>query len=86
MVKSNRESGNGCSDIMVKHFSERIVRSGFKDTKKINKKDKIMMPGMEKDMLNGYALGADDYVTKPFSLPVLYAKAMALTGRARGEH
>ena len=39
---------------------------------------------MEEDMLNGYALGADDYVTKPFSLPVLYAKAMALTGREYG--
>ena len=26
---------------------------------------------MEEDELNGYALGADDYVTKPFSLPVL---------------
>ena len=39
---------------------------------------------MEEDMLNGYALGADDYVTKPFSLPVLYAKAMALTGRVQG--
>ncbi len=25
-----------------------------------------------------------DYVTKPFSLPVLYAKAMALMGRVRG--
>ena len=36
---------------------------------------------LEEDKLNGYALGADDYVTKPFSLPVLYAKAMALTGR-----
>ena len=34
---------------------------------------------LEEDMLNGYSLGADDYVTKPFSLPVLYAKAMALT-------
>lgn len=40
---------------------------------------------MEEDKLNGYALGADDYVTKPFSLPVLYAKAMALTGRVRGK-
>lgn len=40
---------------------------------------------MEEDMLNGYALGADDYVTKPFSLPVLYAKAMALTGRIQGD-
>ena len=37
---------------------------------------------LEEDKLNGYALGADDYVTKPFSLPVLHAKAMALTGRA----
>ncbi|MCI5870173.1 MAG: response regulator transcription factor [Dorea sp.] len=39
---------------------------------------------MEEDELNGYALGADDYVTKPFSLPVLYAKAMAMMGRLRG--
>ena len=39
---------------------------------------------LEEDKLNGYSLGADDYVTKPFSLPVLYAKAMALTGRAQG--
>lgn len=37
---------------------------------------------LEEDELNGYSLGADDYVTKPFSLPVLYAKAMALTRRA----
>ncbi len=39
---------------------------------------------LEEDMLNGYSLGADDYVTKPFSLPVLYAKATALTGRVQG--
>ena len=39
---------------------------------------------MEEDELNGYALGADDYVTKPFSLPILYAKAMAIMGRVRG--
>lgn len=39
---------------------------------------------LEEDKLNGYSLGADDYVTKPFSLPVLHAKAMALTGRVQG--
>lgn len=38
---------------------------------------------MEEDELNGYALGADDYVTKPFSLPVLHAKAIALLKRAK---
>lgn len=26
----------------------------------------------ESDILNGYALGCDDYVIKPFPLPVLY--------------
>lgn len=40
---------------------------------------------LEEDMLNGYSLGADDYVTKPFSLPVLYAKSMSLMSRVRGE-
>jgi len=35
----------------------------------------------EEDKLLGYALGADDYVTKPFTLSVLYAKTIALIKR-----
>ena len=38
----------------------------------------------EEDKLLGYELGADDYVTKPFSLSVLYAKLTALINRSRG--
>ncbi|MGN0204213.1 MAG: response regulator transcription factor [Coprococcus sp.] len=38
----------------------------------------------DEDKLNGYAMGADDYMTKPFSLPVLYAKSMALMSRMLG--
>ncbi len=38
----------------------------------------------EEDKLRGYALGADDYVTKPFSLAVLYAKTEALIRRRQG--
>lgn len=38
----------------------------------------------EQDKLMGYELGADDYITKPFSLPVLYAKVNALIRRAEG--
>ena len=38
----------------------------------------------EEDKLFGYELGADDYVTKPFSMSVLYAKAEALIKRSRG--
>ena len=40
--------------------------------------------GGEEDMLRGYALGCDDYVTKPFSLAVLLAKTQALIRRGRG--
>lgn len=38
----------------------------------------------EETKLKGYACGADDYVTKPFSLDVLYAKAEAMTKRYQG--
>ena len=39
----------------------------------------------EEDKLLGYELGADDYVTKPFSMAVLYAKLTALIKRSRGD-
>lgn len=35
----------------------------------------------EDDKLLGYELGADNYITKPFSMSVLYAKTMALIKR-----
>ena len=35
----------------------------------------------ESDKVLGLSMGADDYVVKPFSLPVLYARAEALVGR-----
>lgn len=38
----------------------------------------------EDDKLRGYELGADDYVTKPYSMAVLYAKCKALIARSRG--
>ena len=40
--------------------------------------------GNEEDVLRGYALGGDDYVTKPFSLALLFAKTAALIRRSRG--
>lgn len=38
----------------------------------------------QEDVLNGYALGCDDYIVKPFSLPVFYQKAEALIRRSKG--
>ena len=40
---------------------------------------------MEDDMLNGLDLGADDYITKPFSLKNLYARIQAVLRRSSGD-
>ncbi len=41
--------------------------------------------GSENNVLKGYATGCDDYVVKPFSLRLLYAKSLALLRRAKKE-
>lgn len=38
----------------------------------------------EQDIVNGYEVGADEYITKPVSMPVLSAKINALIKRYRG--
>ena len=62
---------------------------GFEICKKIRevKNTPIIMVSAKKDdidKIRGLGLGADDYITKPFSFPVLVAKAQALMRRARG--
>lgn len=36
------------------------------------------------DILTGYSLGCDDYIVKPFSMPVFYEKVNALIKRSKG--
>ncbi len=38
----------------------------------------------QRDILRGYALGCDDYIVKPFSLPVFYEKVIATIKRSKG--
>lgn len=38
----------------------------------------------EQDIVNGYEVGADEYITKPVSMPILMAKVNALIKRYRG--
>lgn len=62
---------------------------GFSVCKAIRKQSEIPIIFLtaksdEEDQMLGYAMGADDYITKPFSLGVLYAKVSALMKRAKG--
>lgn len=62
---------------------------GFTVCREIRKKSAVPILfltalGGEEDMLHGYALGADDYIPKPFSLAVLLAKTRAIVQRSRG--
>ncbi len=38
----------------------------------------------QEDILKGYTLGCDDYIVKPFSLPVFYEKVVATIKRSKG--
>lgn len=62
---------------------------GFELCKRIRKTNMVPVifltaRGREEDKLRGYLLGCDDYVVKPFSLAVLYAKVRALIKRDKG--
>ncbi len=66
--------GNGfavCEEIRQISIDTRIIFVTVKD--------------LESDILKGYNMGADDYVTKPFSLPVLLKKIAAVTNRMEKE-
>ena len=60
--------------------------SGFELCEALRKKSNcpivfLTALGSEDSILKGYGLGADEYVVKPFSLNVLYAKCLALLAR-----
>lgn len=60
--------------------------NGFEICKEIRKNMEIpviFLTALEAEnmQLRGYGCGADDYVTKPFSLPILFAKVNALNQR-----
>ena len=68
----NLPDGNGfdfCRDMKERHPETAVIFLTAND--------------MESDMLKGYELGADDYVTKPFPMSVFQKKVSALLARIR---
>ena len=63
--------------------------SGFKLAEKIRKERKLSVPiifltakDTENDTLTGFSLGADDYISKPFSIREVIARVKAVLNRA----
>lgn len=70
-------------DIMLPYLD------GFAVCKEVRKNDDIPIifitaRDSQEDVFRGYALGCDDYVVKPFSIPIFYKKAEALIRRSKG--
>lgn len=66
--------------------------SGFKFADKVRKEFKLEIPVIfltakdtENDILTGFSLGADDYISKPFSVNELTARVRAVLKRAHSE-
>lgn len=64
------------------------VKDGFTVAKEIRKKDKkipilfLTAKSMQEDILRGFQMGADDYITKPFSMEVLMMRINAIIRRS----
>lgn len=64
------------------------VKDGFTVAKEIRKSDPkipilfLTAKSMQDDILKGFQVGADDYLTKPFSMEVLLARMNAIIRRA----
>lgn len=71
-------------DVMMPHFS------GLEVCRRVREDSSVPILfitalSQEENALAGFRAGADDYITKPFSFPVLVAKAQAILRRSRGQ-
>ena len=70
-------------DVMMPNFD------GFDTCRAVRRRSNIPVlfltaKGQERDFLQGFECGCDDYIVKPFPLSVLYEKCFALIKRYRG--
>ena len=90
------DSGETCDTLLYENIFDIVMLDvmlpdtmGFDICRSIRKESDIPIIFItarhsEEDILYGYSLGCDDYISKPFSLAQLYAKVRALIKRSKG--
>ncbi len=68
-------------DIMMPHFSGYEVLSDIRENHSLTPVILLTARGEEYDQVKGFQLGADDYITKPFSPSLLLARIESLLKR-----
>ena len=93
-VRLCKDGEEGLSSFMNERFDLCIFDvnmpklSGFELAKKVREKDQhipiifLTANSSESDKLQGFAIGADEYITKPFSTPELLARIKAVLKRS----
>jgi len=73
-----------CLDIMMPNVNGWDVAKTIRETSNV---PIIMMSALseEEDILKGYSLRVDDYITKPFNPKILVAKAVSLLDRVKNQ-
>lgn len=68
-------------DVMLPNVDGFTIGKGIRQDDQATPLIYLTARSMKEDILNGYGIGADDYVTKPFDTEVLLAKVKAVTKR-----
>ncbi len=81
--------GNEAFDLIILDVLMPVM-NGLEACKLIREKSNVPILflsayGEEKDFLNAYKSGCDDYIVKPFPLSVLFEKCLAIIKRYKGE-
>ena len=97
LVETATDGEEGLKSVLGKHFDLLLLDlmlpglNGYEICRRV-KKEKPGLPvimltakGTEMDKIAGLDMGADDYITKPFSIPELLARIRAMLRRVKSE-
>ena len=82
LERFRKENFNLCIlDVMLPHVDGFTIAEGIREINRDVPLIFLTAKKLKTDVLTGYGIGADDYITKPFDTDILLAKIRAIIGR-----